>query len=544
MGDVIAAARASAALLPIGVIVTDPNGTCVHVDGRWCELSGVSLTESVGQGWSGDLARLHEWLALSNPRPSYSLEYRSTSPDGLVQWARGWLAPVTNDVGEVVAYVGSILDVTDLARSEVRQRQIAEDPSNAIVRVDRTGTVSYVSPVFGMLGQPGAEHVGAPMTLHIHPDDLHLFADRDALFDNPDEMRFRRFRLISRTGGIVWVDGCSHGAVDPITGRVNEIQTSLRDVTEQVEAEQALRESEERFRVLAEAAVEGICLSDSGGIISANPAFSELYGYEPDEVVGMSISAFMTPEHHCAAAEAHALDSALRVEFTAVRKDGSRFPGYASSRTTTYQGRTVRVTTITDLTALKLSSALEERRRIARDLHDGLAQELAFIASKTRTATRHQPTAETLEAVGSAADRALHEARRAISVLSSREPQPLPRALCQTAEDLCSRSGVGVALLVDEDVRVAGDAGEDLLRILREAITNASRHGRAEKITVRLWQDEHVHLTVEDDGTGFDPGAPSRGFGLVSMRERAQAVGATFALESRVGEGTRVEVVL
>ena len=202
---------------------------------------------------------------------------------------------VTNDDGEVVAYVGSILDVTELARSEIRQRQIAEDPSNAMVRVDRSGTVSYVSPVFGMLGQPGAEHVGAPMTLHIHPDDLHLFADRDALFDNPDEMRFRRFRLISRTGGIVWVDGCSHGAVDPITGHVNEIQTSLRDVTEQVEAEQALRESEERFRVLAEAAVEGICLSDSGGIISANPAFSELYGYEPDEVVGMSISAFMTP---------------------------------------------------------------------------------------------------------------------------------------------------------------------------------------------------------------------------------------------------------
>ena len=120
MGDVLAAARASAALLPIGVIVTDPNGTCVHVDGRWCELSGLSLTQSGGQGWSGDRSRLREWLAHSNPRPSYSLEYRSTSPDGLVQWARGWLAPVTNDDGEVVAYVGSILDVTELARSEIR----------------------------------------------------------------------------------------------------------------------------------------------------------------------------------------------------------------------------------------------------------------------------------------------------------------------------------------------------------------------------------------------------------------------------------------
>ena len=81
-----------------------------------------------------------------------------------------------------------------------------------------------------------------------------------------------------------------------------------------------------------------------------------------------------------------------------------------------------------------------------------------------------------------------------------------------------------------------------MLRILREAITNAGRHGQAQKVVVRLWRDDRTNLTVEDDGRGFDSSLPTRGFGLVSMRERAHAVGATFGVASRIGHGTRVEV--
>ena len=73
---------------------------------------------------------------------------------------------------------------------------------------------------------------------------------------------------------------------------------------------------------------------------------------------------------------------------------------------------------------------------------------------------------------------------------------------------------------------------------------NAGRHGLAEKVTVRLWKDDRVHLTIEDDGRGFDPSVPTRGFGLISMRERARAVGGDLRLASEPGTGTRIEVTL
>ena len=194
---------------------------------------------------------------------------------------------------------------------------------------------------------------------------------------------------------------------------------------------------------------------------------------------------------------------------------------------------------------LEQQATAEERRRIARELHDGLAHELAFIASKTHS-SGHDHTVVDIDALADAADRALDEARRAISVLSSPQPEPLARGLAQTAEDLGSRLGMAILLDLDRDVDLPGQVNENLIRIEREAITNAARHGHPTQVLVRLRRDAGVRLVVEDDGCGFDIATISRdsGFGLVSMEERARSVGARFNLDSSPGHGTRVEVAL
>jgi signal transduction histidine kinase len=188
---------------------------------------------------------------------------------------------------------------------------------------------------------------------------------------------------------------------------------------------------------------------------------------------------------------------------------------------------------------------LDERRRIARDLHDGLAQELAFIANRTRDLASGVTTRAALLQVSSAAQRGLDESRRAIQALTANSDEPFDAALVQTVEEIGARLGTKVQINAEPAPEVSAEQREQLLRIVREAVTNAARHARADLVRVQFTNGGPIHLRVEDDGVGFDPEeASADGFGLVTMRERALALGAEFAVDSVIGRGTSVDVRL
>ena len=190
-------------------------------------------------------------------------------------------------------------------------------------------------------------------------------------------------------------------------------------------------------------------------------------------------------------------------------------------------------------------SVLEERRRIARDLHDGLAQDLAFITAQTRALGRAPDAPPRLERIASAAERALDDSRAAIAALTRRLDEPLDEALARSAHEIAERCGIRVELGLEPDVDVPPAMREALARIVREATSNAARHGGAQRVTVGLTREDGLRLTVSDDGAGFDPEATRRaGFGLISMRERAEALGGRLNLRSRPGAGTTVEVIV
>ncbi|HEU5034194.1 MAG TPA: sensor histidine kinase [Mycobacteriales bacterium] len=190
-------------------------------------------------------------------------------------------------------------------------------------------------------------------------------------------------------------------------------------------------------------------------------------------------------------------------------------------------------------------AVLEERRRLARELHDGLAQELAFVATQARMLSRRSGDPEA-EVLAHAAERALDESRRGIGALTRPLDEPLDVSLAQQAEELSSRLGVRVLLDLEPVGQVPADTREALLRIAREAITNAGRHAHARRIKVQLSNHVGVTLRVSDDGRGFlvdDPRATANGrYGLTGMRERAEALGGSMRLESRPYAGTKVEV--
>lgn len=190
------------------------------------------------------------------------------------------------------------------------------------------------------------------------------------------------------------------------------------------------------------------------------------------------------------------------------------------------------------------AAVTEERRRVARDLHDGLAQELVFITAQTRRFMKHEPTEKDLQRLSSAADRAVAESRRAINALSAGRDQRLDEVLVEMAEEAERRVGVKVSVEV-EPVDVSGSGKETLIRVAREALMNSIRHGSPERVRLELENRDGLKLRIADDGTGFDLEAEATkrsGFGLISMKERIDSVGGTIEISSRPGTGTEVVI--
>jgi signal transduction histidine kinase len=188
--------------------------------------------------------------------------------------------------------------------------------------------------------------------------------------------------------------------------------------------------------------------------------------------------------------------------------------------------------------AVAARAAARERRRIALDLHDGVAQELAFIRRRAARLAG-DPDAEEIVV---AAERALEDSRWAIEHLARAPDEPLDRVLGRHASVIAARTGVAVTFSTSGSADVGPEVSEALARILGEAVANA-RHGNASIVHVELTADP-LRLRVIDDGSGFDTTASATGFGLGGMRERAVLVGAELSVRSDPGAGTEVAVEL
>lgn len=192
------------------------------------------------------------------------------------------------------------------------------------------------------------------------------------------------------------------------------------------------------------------------------------------------------------------------------------------------------------------AAVLEERRRIARNLHDGVAQEIAYIARNLRSLPPHDAEdQERLERLQRATERAERESRQALAALSVPADEPLEVVIARAAAAVAERFGADVELDLVSGARVSPGRAESLVRIACEAVANAARHSGTQHIGLSL---EHAHdglcLRVRDAGCGFDPTATTDGFGLTSMRERARAAGGSLRVESAPGHGTTVEVAV
>jgi signal transduction histidine kinase len=191
------------------------------------------------------------------------------------------------------------------------------------------------------------------------------------------------------------------------------------------------------------------------------------------------------------------------------------------------------------------AAILDERCRLVRDLHDGLAQELAYIKMESRRVAATQPEGRAAE-LALVADQALDEMRVALAGLRRRSTDPFEVEASQVAEQLATRAGARLWLNLDQDADIDPERHDPLLRIVREAVTNGVNHGGASDVWIDLSRGDALRLTVRDNGSGFaveDPNSGHAGLGLAGMRERVEALGGELQIRSQPGSGTEIEAV-
>ena len=326
------------------------------------------------------------------------------------------------------------------------------------------------------------------------------------------------------------------------------------------------------YRAVFEASPDGIVIVDHEGVIRhANPKAHELFGYGSGELEGEGAEVLVPEElrdrhrnhrsHYLVAPTPRPMG--IGMELRGRKKDGTTVPVEISLSPLAFKSDQWVIVSVRDVSERRrlrrfgieaLRAAEEERRRIARELHDDTAQALSGLLVRLRVLER--TTDERTR-------RRLIEEMRDGVVGSVEGVRRISRGLRPPAlEDV----GVVAALrghlraFLDGshlEVRLDSDPVDGLLdenralvlyRVIQEAVTNVARHADASSLKVEIsGLEDEVCAMVEDDGRGFDPREPEvleRGLGLMGMRERAASVGGSLLLRSREGGGTRVELRL
>ncbi|HEU4927612.1 MAG TPA: PAS domain-containing protein [Vicinamibacterales bacterium] len=450
-----------------------------------------------------------------------------------------------------------------------------------------TGDVVYSPRWKQMLGYEEDEiepHVSAWERL-VHPEDRRLAIEATNSLAHGGHATFEaEFRLRHKDGYYVNVLSRGYPVRREPDGPVVRIVGTHLDLTDQKHAEAALRQSEERLRLAFIAAQEGVWdWNLETGAVVYSPRWIEMLGYDRSEIephvsawerlihpddVGTAVRLSESLERgadtyegefrlrHKAGHYVHVLSRGFPIRREAggpvVRIVGTHFDLTARKEAEALAERQRAERARTELLTRMVFAQEDERRRIAREMHDQFGELLTTLARRIeglKEFAESQPglvsLIESLEAVSREIDRDVNHLVWQLRP-TALDDLGLRAALANYVKDWSQRVRVHAELhssgLLDD--RLPSETETTLYRIAQEALTNVARHSRATTVDVILERrGDQVVLIVEDNGVGFDPGRPSTrrpGFGLLGMRERAALVGATLQIESQPGKGTTV----
>lgn len=514
------------------------------------------------------------------------VDHRIIFPDGRVRWLNQQGEVIRDAQGKALRFVGAMQDITErklieeaLRESEERFRLIADSSPMMLWLCNAESQCVFVNHSrLTFTGRRFEEEMGLGWSNIIHPDDVgsvmenyhRAYKGREKF---TSEYRARRNDGVYRwilDNGVPW-----HDAAGVFIGFLG----SALDITDRKEAEDALRESELRYRRLVELCPDAIFVHVEGVIVFINSAGTKLLGgATPSDLIGKPILDIVHPDfRHIVAERVQEIVTGGAgqppMEQRVVRLDGSFIDVEVAAIGLKYQNRPAVQVIMRDISERKrteealrrLSSGLlqaqdQERRRIARELHDTTAQNLAALAMNL---SRLQALAPSLdpESQGVLADTlnlAEQSAREIRTVSYLLHPPMLDEIGLESAmrwyiEGFSRRSGIEVEVVIPKNLRRLPSLSETtLFRITQECLTNILRHSRSSTARIEIKRDDnYLMLEIADQGRGMTSEMIGKmrqsfarlGVGMAGMEERLRQIGGRLEVNSSAA-GTSVRAFL
>ena len=584
---------------PAGHLTLDTHGTIVEANLRAGTLLGINRKELLGRSLarfvaSDDQNIFHRhWQAVLKTGTRQTCEVHLRKKGGVSSCVYLESLAVHEQPGQIIHWRTSLLDITErnlaeeeLRESEARLRAILDNSPGMVFLKDTEGRYLHVNRQFIIAFHMTREQVMGKT------DEAIFVPEQAAAFRANDLMAIRAGVPLEFEEVAMHEDGPHTSIVSKFSlysgdGKPYALCGISTDITDRKRMENALRQSEERYRSIFENAVEGIFQTTlEGKYIAVNPALARMYGYDsPDDMIAtitdIASQLYVDPGSRDEFIRLiEALGEVTGFERLVYRKDGSIIWISENVRTRRdqagmllgYEGTVEHITT-RKLAEERLRATLEEvrmlsgrlatvqeaeRTRIARELHDELGVRLTCLKidlSRLQTMPNEEAGApkkavDKIRSMVEQVDTTIASVQRLVTELRPAvlDDLGLVAAIEWQCQDFQKRTGIPCTCVTNaDDIAMEPERATALFRICQEALTNTARHAQATAVTVKLEsRNDFLQLVVADNGVGIPDTNVSnrRSLGLLGMRERVALFGGEITFQGNPGRGTTVTACL